>query len=48
MGQEILPFLLDVPEAQLADLRQRLRQTRWPAAEPVSGELRAFFRLVRL
>jgi pimeloyl-ACP methyl ester carboxylesterase len=37
MGQEILPFLLDVPEAQLADLRQRLRQTRWPATEPVSG-----------
>ena len=36
MGQEILPFLLDVPEAELADLRRRLRQTRWPAAEPVS------------
>jgi epoxide hydrolase-like protein len=36
MGQEIVPFLLDVPEAQLADLRQRLRQTRWPEEEPVS------------
>ncbi len=36
MGQEILPFLLEVPEAELADLRRRLRQTRWPAAEPVS------------
>src|SRR5947207_2847649 len=36
MGQEILPFLLDVPEAQLADLRQRLGQTRWPGPEPVS------------
>jgi pimeloyl-ACP methyl ester carboxylesterase len=35
MGQEILPFLLDVPEAQLADLRRRLRATRWPEPEPV-------------
>src|SRR5436309_488478 len=36
MGLEILPFLVDVPDAELADLRQRLRQTRWPEAEPVS------------
>jgi epoxide hydrolase len=36
MGLEIRPFLLEVPETQLADLRQRLRQTRWPEAEPVS------------
>jgi pimeloyl-ACP methyl ester carboxylesterase len=35
MGQEILTFLLDVPEAQLADLRRRLRATRWPEPEPV-------------
>ena len=33
---EILPFLLEVPEAELADLRRRLRQTRWPEPEPVS------------
>src|SRR4029077_9480927 len=35
MGQEILPFLLDVPGAQLADPRRRLRATRWPEPEPV-------------
>ena len=35
MGQEILPFLIEVPEAGLADLRRRLRQTRWPEPEPV-------------
>jgi epoxide hydrolase len=35
MDQEILPFLIDVPEAELADLRRRLRQTRWPEREPV-------------
>src|SRR6266516_2435040 len=35
MGQEILPFLLDVPEPQLADLRRRLLATRWPEPEPV-------------
>ena len=35
MGLQILPFLLDAPEAQLADLRQRLRATRWPEPEPV-------------
>jgi pimeloyl-ACP methyl ester carboxylesterase len=32
----IAPFLIDVPEADLADLRRRLRQTRWPEPEPVS------------
>jgi pimeloyl-ACP methyl ester carboxylesterase len=36
MGDDaITPFLLDVPEAALDDLRRRLRQTRWPDAEPV-------------
>jgi len=35
MDQEIVPFLIDVPEAELDDLRRRLRQTRWPEAEPV-------------
>ena len=35
MGPQILPLLLEVPEAQLADLRRRLLQTRWPGPEPV-------------
>jgi pimeloyl-ACP methyl ester carboxylesterase len=32
---EVVPFRIDVPEAELADLRRRLRQTRWPEREPV-------------
>ena len=36
MGQEILPFLIEVPEAELAELRRRLRQTRWPERETVA------------
>jgi epoxide hydrolase len=35
MGQVILPFRIDVPAAELADLRRRLRETRWPEREPV-------------
>jgi pimeloyl-ACP methyl ester carboxylesterase len=36
MGDDaITPFLLDVPEADLEDLRSRLRRTRWPEAETV-------------
>ena len=39
MGDEsdevITPFLLEVPEAELDDLRDRLRRTRWPEAETV-------------
>jgi Epoxide hydrolase N terminus len=35
MAKEILPFLVEVPEAELADLRRRLLQTRWPEPEPV-------------
>jgi len=31
----ITPFRIDIPEADLDDLRQRLRMTRWPEAEPV-------------
>ena len=35
-GEEaITPFLLDVPEGDLEDLRDRLRRTRWPEAETV-------------
>jgi epoxide hydrolase len=33
---EVVPLRIDVPEAQLADLRQRLGQTRWPEREPVA------------
>jgi pimeloyl-ACP methyl ester carboxylesterase len=29
------PFRIDVPEAELRDLRERLRRTRWPEAETV-------------
>ena len=30
------PFKLDIPDADLDDLRRRLRATRWPDPEPVS------------
>jgi pimeloyl-ACP methyl ester carboxylesterase len=33
---EVIPFRIDIPEAELADLRRRLRQTRWPEREPVA------------
>jgi pimeloyl-ACP methyl ester carboxylesterase len=33
---EVVPFRIDVPEAELADLRRRLRETRWPEREPVA------------
>ena len=32
---EIRPFTIDIPDADLDDLRQRLRNTRWPDAELV-------------
>jgi pimeloyl-ACP methyl ester carboxylesterase len=32
---EVIPFRIDVPAAELADLRRRLRETRWPEREPV-------------
>ncbi|GCL66251.1 epoxide hydrolase family protein [Pseudaquabacterium pictum] len=31
------PFTIDVPQAVLDDLRQRLARTRWPEAAPVDG-----------
>lgn len=34
-GSEIRPFHIDVPEAQLADLRERIKATRWPDRETV-------------
>ena len=36
MGQEIAPFRIEVADAELADLRRRLRQTRWPEHETVA------------
>lgn len=35
MSDEILPFRIDVADADLADLRTRLSRTRWPDAETV-------------
>ncbi len=36
MGQEIVPFRIEIAEAEMADLRRRLRQTRWPEHETVA------------
>jgi len=33
----VTPYRIDVPEADLADLRDRLRRTRWPEPETVDG-----------
>ncbi len=35
MTEQIRPFTIDVPEAELDDLRRRLHDTRWPDAEVV-------------
>jgi pimeloyl-ACP methyl ester carboxylesterase len=35
MSDDIRPFRIDVPQADLDDLRDRLRRTRWPEPEPV-------------
>jgi hypothetical protein len=35
MGPGVVPFHIDVPEAEIEDLRDRLRRTRWPEAETV-------------
>jgi epoxide hydrolase len=35
MTDDIRPFRIDVPQADLDDLRDRLRRTRWPEPEPV-------------
>lgn len=34
---EIRPFRIDIPQAELDDLRRRLEQTRWPAEVPGAG-----------
>jgi pimeloyl-ACP methyl ester carboxylesterase len=35
VGTEIRPFEVDVPQADLDDLRRRIAATRWPEKEPV-------------
>jgi pimeloyl-ACP methyl ester carboxylesterase len=35
MSDEILPYRIDVADADLVELRERLRRTRWPDAETV-------------
>jgi epoxide hydrolase len=35
MRDAVTPFRIDVPEAELDDLRERLRRTRWPDRETV-------------
>ena len=36
MSADVRPFALHVPDVALADLRDRLRRTRWPEAETVA------------
>jgi epoxide hydrolase len=36
MTAQIRPFRIDIPQAELDDLRTRLRQTRWPEPETVA------------
>jgi pimeloyl-ACP methyl ester carboxylesterase len=35
MPAQVSPFRIEVPDAALTDLRERLRRTRWPEREPV-------------
>ncbi|MFB6394751.1 epoxide hydrolase family protein [Polymorphospora lycopeni] len=37
MNEDITPYRIDIPPAQLDDLRDRLDRTRWPAALPGDG-----------
>jgi pimeloyl-ACP methyl ester carboxylesterase len=37
MPDAVTPFTIAVPDAELEDLRARLRRTRWPEREPVAG-----------
>src|SRR5215471_21155107 len=36
MGDEVQPFKIDVSDAELDDLKRRLRATRWPEKETVA------------
>ena len=44
----IIPFTVDVAEAQLEDLAARLRHTRWPDEETVAGTDRPWGQGMRL
>jgi epoxide hydrolase len=35
MGDGVVPFRINFPEADIEDLRDRLRRTRWPEPETV-------------
>jgi epoxide hydrolase len=35
MSDHVIPFRIDIPDADLDDLRERLRRTRWPGSETV-------------
>ena len=37
-GEAVRPFTVEVPDEAIADLRQRLEQTRWPEKETVADE----------
>jgi hypothetical protein len=37
VGDDLVPFRIAVPDAELEDLRARLRATRWPERETVDG-----------
>jgi epoxide hydrolase len=37
VGTDITPFRINVPEADLDDLRDRLARTRWPEESPGVG-----------
>jgi epoxide hydrolase len=37
VDNELRPFTIEIPEAQLAELRDRLARTRWPAPAPGGG-----------
>ena len=34
-ADDLTPFKIEIPDAELRDLRDRLRRTRWPEAETV-------------
>ena len=42
MSDEITPFRIEIPDADLDDLRRRLRQTRWPEAATVGSPWASF------
>jgi hypothetical protein len=33
MSADVVPFVIDIPQADIDELNERLRRTRWPEAE---------------